>query len=301
MNISFVSSEKFLYGAKVMLISFLENNDFEKHNIFWLYNNVSEKKIKRFCNYFKKNYNQTVTPFELTREMLDRFYVNCNFGVAAFHKLFVFDLLPIKCDRILSLDADAIVDSCLKDFYYQDMTDYCVAASDDMWITDKELEKRGYTKEDRYINLGNSLFNLDNYLNEYSIEYLTEYVEKNKKLLTYVAQDVVNFLYKDKIKYCNPYKYNLQIYSGFLHSERASEQMKENVKNAINDNPSIIHYVRGTKPWSNKYKDGYGYYFDKYEKKIYKLKGTYRIKRFCIDINDFIERCIIATKRRVKK
>lgn len=268
MNISFVSSEKFLYGAKVMLISFLENNDFEEHNIFWLYNNVEYNAIKDFCDFFLLKYNQIITPFELTDEMLNNFQKNKTFGIAAFHKLFVFGLLPIKCDRILSLDADAIVDASLKDFYYQDMDNYCIASSQDLHITAEELRKKGY-KKGEYVNLGNTLFNLENYLKAYSVEEYVKYVEENEEILNYVAQDVVNNLLKDKIKHCDAYVFNLQVFSRLVIDRRVSRVERKRIKLAFKNKPKIIHYVRNVKPWDLEYRLGYGKYFKKYEKTLY--------------------------------
>lgn len=281
MNISFVSSEKFLYGAKVMLISFLENNDFEEHNIFWLYSDVKDSVIKEFCDFFLEKYNQIIIPFELTEEMLDSFYKSKTFGVAAFHKLFVFGLLPVKCDRILSLDADAIVDGSLRDFYYQDINDYCVAASQDLWISDNALAERKLQRN-QYTNLGNSLFNLANYLEKYNVNDFVKFANENREKIPYVAQDVVNYMLQGDIKHCDAFKYNLQIFSRIRIDKHVALSLKKQINAATKSKPVIIHYIRQTKPWDYNYCFGYRSYFAKYEKIMYSKSQWLgiKIKRF---------------------
>ncbi|MCR4889253.1 MAG: hypothetical protein K5979_08775 [Ruminococcus sp.] len=273
MNISFVSSEKFLVGARVMLVSFLENNKFEKHNIYWLYTDVNQKAIDEFCGFFEKRYGQKVTPFRMTDEMMKGFYTDKTFGVAAFHKLFVFRHLDTPGGRILSLDADAVVNGSLKDFYYQEMGENCIASSPDLYIRETDddyiTDTLGLPKDHTYINLGNTLFNLDKYLPAVSTEVCAEYVKNNPEKLRYVAQDVLNVMLKDRIKVCDVYKYNLQIFSemNMKHSRfyLKNDDRGIKVRNALKNDPVIVHYVRKAKPWDTNYIFGDRRFFKKYE------------------------------------
>lgn len=265
MNISFVASEKYLIGAKVMLISFLQNNDFEEHTIFWLYSDASPNIRKDFCGFFDKEYKQKICPVQLTQEMLSDFHISELFGVSGFHKLFIYNHLPIKGDRILSLDADAVILGSLKDFYYQDMEGYCIASSADMHIKkEHSVGVLGLNEDDTYINLGNTLFYLKNYLKEYTVSDYSRYVKEHSDKVPFVAQDVLNVLLRGKIKICDPYKYNLQVFACFWCREKPA--IRREARKALRDKTVIIHYVRSIKPWEPFYFLGCEKYFYKYLK-----------------------------------
>lgn len=285
-----------------MVVSFLENNNFEKHNIYWLYVDVRQNVIDEFCDFFEKKYNQIITPFKMTKDMLTGFYSDAVFGAAAFHKLFVFKYLNLPGGRVLSLDADAIINGSLKDFYYQEMDQYCIAASQDLYIrkTDESYitHKLGLSKDYIYINLGNTLYDLKKYFNEKTVEEYAMYIKENPDKLKYVSQDIINVLLGSKIKVCDAYTYNLQIYSEmnlkFSSLYLINDDSGKKIRQAIKQQPLIIHYVRRIKPWETEYIFGNRSFFKKYERitfgEIFVLKSDF--KRICSFIKRIVKKCL---------
>lgn len=299
MNISFVASEKFLPGAKVMLVSFLVNNDFEEHNIYWLYTDISKEVIQEFCSFFKNKFNQVITPFQMTKDMMKGFDTDSVFGPAAFHKLFIFNYLSIPGGRILSLDADAIVNGSLKEFYYQDMNNACIAASQDLYIryTDNDYVEGflNIPNGQTYVNLGNSLFNVDLFRQAFSIEEYADYIRFNPDKIRFVSQDIVNVLLYNQIKVCDAFRYNLQIYSGMnLFIGKAnikkicSVELAKKIRKSTKEQPVIVHYVRQKKPWAYDYLFGYKRFYKKYARKTF---GMLRMLK-----TDFVGLCWLTKK-----
>lgn len=263
MNISVFSSDSFFVGARIMILSFLENNNFEKHNIFVISPDLKEIKIRKFNKYIKKKYNQEVSLIRLTEEMKKGFPEYGLFGAAGYHKLYIFEYLPKELERIMCIDADAFILGNIKDFYYQDMRDCVIVASEDSHIKEdvEHLEELNISIEDDYYNMGCIVIDLSKYLNEYSREEYIEWINENEKKLKYVAQDVINLLFKDKIKKVDYKLYNRQI---IFHEELSEEQYSK-----ILDECLVFHSIGKIKPWDFRYE----HIFSRYIFSIMKKNG----------------------------
>lgn len=247
MNISFFCSDEYFTGAKIMLTSLLCNNNFEKHNIFLISHNIKKNKVLKLNRFLKKRFGQEVMLIRITEEMRKGFHVSGHFSLAGFHKLYVFNYLPKKLDKIMCLDADMIVLKSLKGFYYQDMGENIFIACQDAHIhEDKEhLEEIGFGQNEPYYNLGCIVIDLKKFLSMYTVNDYVEWVNKNKKIAKYVAQDVVNVMFKGKIKEMPGEIYNNQI---FDNEEKEDEELRK-----IEDNCCIIHSVGYIKHWNFRY------------------------------------------------
>lgn len=247
MNISVFSSDKFYIGAKIMLTSLLMHNNFEKHNLFIISTDIKDRKVKRLNRFLRKRFNQEVKVLKITEEMKEGFPDSKNFSAAGFHKLYVFNYLPEKLDRIMCLDADAMVMGSIKEFYYQDLEDNVLSASEDIHIkVDIEhFEEMKYDLEDPYFNMGSILIDLNKYLSAYSVQDYIEWIEKNKNIAKYVAQDAINILFKGQIKKADYKKYNNQ---KFYYEKIDTEALKE-----LKENCSVVHCIGKIKPWDFRY------------------------------------------------
>lgn len=174
-----------------------------------------------------------------------------HFGLASYYRLFIENLFP-EYDKILYLDCDIIVLGDISQLYYTDMEDKAICGVVENWILHSPIFSK-YTKEavgvdsKYYINSGIMLMNLDK-LRKMRVE------EKFEELINTYNFDVIdpdqayiNYLCQGQIKYL-PYSWN-----------------RTPLETVACDNPYIIHYALGEKPWQNK--DVFlGEYFWKYAK-----------------------------------
>lgn len=144
-------------------------------------------------------------------------------------------ILPqlINEDKLLYLDADAVVNGNIEDFYNTDMTNYYVAGCEDIGADSYNLKAPlGIRKNEPYINAGVILMNLKK-IKEDKIDSKWIY-EMNAN--AYLANDqcIVNKTCKGKIKTVGN-EYNTSISTG-LNIER--------------DKIKIMHWA-GAKPWND--------------------------------------------------
>ena len=280
MNISVFSSDKFYIGAKIMLTSLLMHNNFEKHNLYIISTDIKDRKVKRLNRYLTKRFNQEVKVLKITEEMKKGFPDSKNFSAAGFHKLYVFNYLPEKLDRIMCLDADAMVMGSIKEFYYQDLEDKVLSASEDIHIkVDIEhFNEMKYDLEEPYFNLGSILIDLNKYLSAYSVQDYIKWIEKNKNVAKYVAQDAVNILFKGQIKKADYKKYNNQ---KFYYEKIDDEALKE-----LKENCAIVHCIGKIKPWDFRYNMAIADYMKEIMVKNGMKHNYYAIciKRFLFDV-----------------
>lgn len=280
MNISVFSSDQFYIGAKIMLTSLLMHNNFEKHNLYIISTDIKDRKVKKLNKFLRKRFNQEVKVLRITEEMKKGFPDSKNFSAAGFHKLYVFNYLPEKLDRIMCLDADAMVMGSIKEFYYQDLEDKVLSASEDIHIkVDIEhFNEMKYDLEEPYFNLGSILIDLNKYLSAYSIQDYIKWIEKNKNIAKYVAQDAVNILFKGQIKKADYKKYNNQ---KFYYEKIDDEALKE-----LKENCAIVHCIGKIKPWDFRYNMAIADYMKEIMVKNGMKHNYYAIciKRFLFDV-----------------
>lgn len=236
MNISIYSSNAFYDQLKVMILSLLEHNNFEKHNIFVVTTDMKQSNIDKLNKILKRKYDQEVTLFKITDEMKSGFVDTERFSAAGFYKLYAFRFLPIKADRILCLDTDMIIRGSLKEYYYQDFEGKIIIGCNSVIDKNTKIhcDELNLQNVDSYINLGAVVFNVKPYLEKYDIEYYYNWYQEHKNEAKYLVQDILNVLFENDIKVCNSFEYNLQIlWTRYDKSE--IDRMKKETK--------IIHYI----------------------------------------------------------
>lgn len=261
MNIMIGINNKYVFPAKVMLTSLCENNKFEKHSIYVLYdrNNLSIESIKDL-KLLEKSYNAEINPIEFDSSIFEKFPTSHHFTVETYFRFLAQDMLPQDVERVLWLDADMIVIKSLKDFYYQDFESKLIVAC--RTANPKEidfLENLGLNKEGGYFNAGIILFNLNDIRKKLSSDIFFQCLEKYQDKIVWLDQDILNIVFADDKKLLNDQNYNFTFFSDTIFS-------KEKIKN-IEDEIVVLHYIGGEKPWHISYKNELIKYFRKYARK----------------------------------
>jgi len=170
-----------------------------------------------------------------------------DWSVETYYRLFLTDLLPEDMERILYVDTDVIINRNIREYYEQDFEGNCFVVSRDLSMKKQVLDSGWYVarflrEEGRpYFNAGVMLYNM-NLLREMDLPRKVVEAEKEFHDLLYALdQDILNYLFYDKVKYADGYMYNF-IAKGYASEEWNYSRVKEEVK--------IIHFAGGVKPWN---------------------------------------------------
>lgn len=214
LNVLYQSNDSYAAITGVSMTSLLINNeDIDEINIIVLDDKIS-KQNKRRMKLVCDKYHRTIT-FIDTDEILKTLK---NLKVAPFKntyttyfKLFAIKNLNLKNGRVLQLDGDTVINGSLKELCDIDLTDYVCAATYDCTMNAyKQMINIPLT--DKYYNCGVLLINQNEWIKNRCQEKITEHLSTVRNGYYTVDQDIINVLFRDKIKYLN-LKYNFN--SGF--------------------------------------------------------------------------------------
>ncbi|ENG2550889.1 lipopolysaccharide 1,2-glucosyltransferase, partial [Citrobacter farmeri] len=168
---------------------------------------------------------------------------------AMYFRLFAFDYLYHKLDKLLYLDADVICKGPLDHLLNLDLNDNVAAVVKDVDSIQSRVNERlpSFNLQGRYFNSGVVLINLrqwaEHRLTERALSLLTG-EDGNAIFFKYPDQDVLNILLRDKV-YFLPREYNT-IYT--IKSE-LSDKTHEKYLDVIHAETRLIHFTGATKPW----------------------------------------------------
>ena len=156
--------------------------------------------------------------------------------------------MPNNVHKILYLDGDIICADSLRPIYETDLKDCSLVAAHDERTCDSEsFQRLKYPMENGYFGAGVLLINVD-YWRKNNIQQKTlDFVFKNKEICVWHDQDALNKILNGTVKFCH-IKYN--VYEHLYENENNYPALFNNeIKEAI-ENPVIIHFCSGRKPWT---------------------------------------------------
>ena len=239
MNILIASDKNYLEFYETMLFS-LSRCVHEKINVYFLNYIISDNDIESFTNSIQR-YGIDISVIKISMNDFAGFPVREGITQETYLRLLSQYVLPDDLERILYLDADMIIRKDISDFYYHDFEGNCFIGCEDR-ANDTDLGQRikkkiGLPESHVYINAGVLLMNLDLLRTIITRQELVEKCNEYRDRLSYFDQDLINLIFRDKIKYADSSKYNCQLdINGDLP-----------VKSI--DDVYILHYA-GKKPWT---------------------------------------------------
>ncbi|MCR9028790.1 lipopolysaccharide 1,2-glucosyltransferase [Citrobacter amalonaticus] len=247
LNISYGIDENYLDGVGVSITSVLIHNDINVafHIICDKYTQSFVDKIEALVHEHKIK----ISLYLINVKCLEVLPKTQVWSRAMYFRLFAFDYLHHKLDKLLYLDADVICKGSLDYLLDLDLNDNVAAVVKDVDSIQYRVNERlpSFNLQGQYFNSGVVLINLrqwaENQLTARALSLLTGN-DGNATFFKYPDQDVLNILLRDKV-YFLPREYNT-IYT--IKSE-LNDKTHEKYLNVIHADTKLIHYTGATKPW----------------------------------------------------
>lgn len=247
LNISYGIDENYLDGVGVSIASVLLHNRIKVafHIICDQYTQAFVNKISELA----AEYNVNIALYRINVRCLEVLPMTQVWSRAMYFRLFAFNYLSHKIDRLLYLDADVICKGSLAHLLELDLSDKVAAVVKDVDSIQQKVNERlpAYHLQDQYFNSGVVLVNLkqwsQNHLTEKALSLLTGETDKTAHF-KYPDQDVLNILLAGNVVFL-PREYNT-IYT--IKSE-LKDKTHQNYRQVIHDETRLIHYTGATKPW----------------------------------------------------
>lgn len=260
LNILYQTNENYAAITGVSMTSLFENNKhIEEINIFILDDEISnENKVKyiKLCEKYGRK-----IQFEDTKIILNRLK---ELKVAPFKntyttyfKLFAIDKIELNNDRILQLDGDTIIDGSLDELCDMDISNVICAATYDCTMN-KYKKLIGIPETDKYYNGGVLLVNQRMWRRERCEARIIEHLRSVRHGYYTVDQDIINVLFRHKIKYMPiTFNYNSGFYIYGIKESLKIYNLKNEYYTDINeivsafDKPRIYHCMGAMtgRPW----------------------------------------------------
>lgn len=172
-------------------------------------------------------------------------------STTAFARIFLPELLDESIHKVLYLDCDIAVDGSLRELWETSLSDACpLAAAID---ANSCTQYCHFSNKDHvattYYNSGVLLINLECWRQENLIQKTVDCAIRFKFSL--LDQDVLNYLYCDRIKEIEP-TYNFQILYDFKGSNSVPVDYIPLI-DSCREHPIIVHYITANKPWKDEY------------------------------------------------
>lgn len=243
MNIAIATNETFVKYAYVMLTSLLENNRDREISIYVL---MQDEKLGSILKNLENKYKVKIDIISMPDDIFPVNMVYTDFWpMEIWYRTALPILLPKEVERILYLDVDVVICKSLDKLYDVDFDGAMFAAAVDDFCPEgkqRELFKDHLLDSNfRYFNSGVLLMNIEEMRRTNAFQLIVEKAVEKKELLSMPDQDILNFLYWDRIKYIDDLDYNFLARLQFKNGKGYKW---------AKDNATIVHYA-GHKPWDN--------------------------------------------------
>ncbi len=264
-NIAVAANDAYIPHVAAMLHSLRHHNPDQSFSVYFLHRESVDSglltRLATTCEQARLDFRSISVNSDLLGDIpVVGYYVE-----EAWYRVFMSRLLP-DVDKVLWLDADAIVRADISDLWAIDLTEKTLAACPNaMLYSARELPgKLGITDRSRYFNTGVLLMNLKRMRENGAEEAMRDIIAQKYSLIQYADQDVLNCMYSDDYVRLE-LKWNMLTHSLINVPETRRVHGREEFKEAKR-NPCIVHFTgpENKKPWSyrcgNPHREAYLYH-----------------------------------------
>ena len=274
MNIVFATSDLYSKPAHIALQSMLmKNADVDDITIYYIGNELTDESKERLQKLIDQ-YNRRIV-FILMPEYLNSISGLIRTNAIAYTYCYFQDILPNSVDKVLLLEGDIIVTDDLTELYSIDISDYYLAAADDLqskWCK----EKVGIKETSPYFNSGVMLINLKKMRENGISSQITKLIKSGTAKFMYEVQDEMNVLFEGKIKIIPP-KFNattaifLFDYKNMRRYRRPTTCCTKEEFDEARSHPVVVHFTKNqiiqSRPWIEECGHPYNDYYLKIKEK----------------------------------
>lgn len=243
MNIIFSSDNNYSPYLAVSIFSILKNNQGESIN-FYILDLGIEQDNKDIISKIIKKFHCRVNFILVNESDFQQFPKTIEYiSLATYARLNLTHYIK-DIDKAIYIDVDTLTNGSLKDLWDIALDDYALAACQDTFIDIEHAYYKSSIGLDKniYFNAGILLLNLKKWREENVFQCSIDWVNKYRDVIKYQDQDILNGIFKDKVKIINN-RFN------FTPSER---NLIRNRYKTNTDMPVIIyHYCGNRKFWHN--------------------------------------------------
>lgn len=262
--IVFAFNDEYSKYFSIALQSLIENsNETSFYDIIIFSSDISKRNKKLLEDMLPQNF--SLRFFDITEYISDIFAdieltTKKYWSVEMYYRI-VIPLIMQNYERVLYLDSDIVINGNINELFDISFEDKMLLAVIDSFNIVSNLEnskeRMRYIIKTLEFNLNNTYFNsgvlVFNIRAFEPLIYLENIKKAFKKIkLTYCPdQDILNFLFKNKVKLIEQ-KWNLQYHVPIFHKKDLLYLDKAKIKeyNIAFSSPTIIHYTSPIKPWS---------------------------------------------------
>jgi len=256
MNVVMASSDLYSKLAITTFKSlFINNQDVDEIVIYYIGDKLTDESKINLINLVNE-YNRKIL-FIPMPEYFDQLTGSNRNGQTVFCYCYFQDILPETVDKVLLLEGDTIVTGSIKEFWDTDVTDYYIAAADDLQSSIYK-KKIGMKPTSPYVNCGVVLFNLKKWREDNITQKITDILNSNEHMFSYDVQDVINYTVEGGVKVLPP-KFNcttaiyLFNYKNMIRYRRPSTRCSEEDFNEGKTRPIVVHFTKNqvvqSRPW----------------------------------------------------
>lgn len=267
MNIVYASDDNFAEIMGVSMLSLFENNKNESEIVVYILDDDIKEKNKLNIDALVEQYGRTVqyVPLKELKSKLSKMSQQRG-SLSTFSRLFLTQLLPQECERVLYIDCDTIIRHSLNTFYSAEFEGNIACGVMDC-ISKQHRARIGLLEDAVYINAGVMLIDLCSWRDQHIEEKIEAVIKKFNGHVPYADQGIVNLALQGRIKCVHP-KYNcISVYTAFSFNDLLEYRQPSacissaEIEEAKKD-PVIAHFVTLfciSRPWM---KNSRGPFFD---------------------------------------
>jgi len=244
-NIVLASDNNYAQHLGVTIASLLTNNKDDNFRIFVFGSDISDANKTKIQQIINSHKNTSIEYIKFDPKIFEDMNIG-RLSIATYFRLLM--PLHIDVDKLLYLDVDIIINQSIDELYNTELDDFYVAAVEDAWQNKSYCMKLGMDTQANYFNAGVLLVNLKKWKDEQLFDKFIAYQKNSSFELEAHDQDIFNAIFNGNwkrlpLKY-NQYEKNPDLDYKILKNFFTNEEIKE-----AQEEPVVIHYIGGRKPW----------------------------------------------------
>lgn len=236
MDIVININRNYLMVALVMLKSIFENNGQESIIVHLLHSTLEKSDIEILQKFIEESKGK-LRQYRIEPTLFNEFPHTGRWSLETYYRLLIADKLADTVEKVLYLDADIVVDGCLKELIHMDFNGHSIIACENMDglidIRQKNMDW-GRSIKTKYFNAGVMVMNLKKIRTICDFDLYRRLAIEWKNKIPMLDQDLLNIVFSKDTKYIDSLKYN--------HIVDLSSNMKKT-------DTIIYHYATSKKPW----------------------------------------------------